>query len=911
MKKKLPTMLLSSFLLIGLASCTPTTSSSDGPVSGGSPTTSADAGTSTSNGGTTTSETTVTVTGVTISGYTDTTVFDGSTITLKATVDANVSGLKVNWSVSDETVATVVNGVVRFAIVSEDKTVTVTATSRDDETKSGSVTFTVKHCVINLKTSRGSLDSSLMMDEGTIIADTGDIALVYSDVYSTKWYVEAEITIDDQLESDQYPKFGIMTGTSADGYWNQTVTQDDPMKNAFFYCDNQLAGQSSGWSNFNFCVQNDLHTDWDWGSQLGGFVVSNENKMQYAEGYRMGLLRDGTDYYLFAKKGDDIACYKHVVYSDIDAETPSYAWIGGWSTGVTVTNFKALVGEDVDAMYGDVDDFTLGSDEQILFVGETYQINVTTPIVNYDPKKLTFESSDSAVATVDAKGLVTATQTPGEADITVRYENISKVVHITVTDDENFKVELDGLMNDSIYTDQVKANKITHNKSDNSVQIDFYSTRNSRGVYIFADYRTKEIHSSSNWWEADNFELRLTGPNGLLTNKHEVDIASGNQNQYWASTFSGVGDHNFTDGYIGEANLNEETSYYEISFELFISYEYMGVSKTDPIGYTFGANPGGSSWYQGSNFGTGDITKANPIYYSEADCPTEEHVYGDWVTTKEANCSFGGEETRTCALCGHKDVRETPAEGDHTYDLADATVVTAPTCNSTGTGTVECTTCHETIEVTLPIDPNNHSGHDFSEGPCPGCGETIDPDNPIVNNTRATSGGWASDRSTWTDLFTNMTGDFTAKAVYTFEGGKNDATTLSDYIWCHPLVVVHDSNNVSDGAISGDSATFRLDWYGWMDDRNGDGVKIADSNSNGTMFVENFDRDMPGIIHGPTTVALTVTRSGNDLTLDYVITASTGEVYTFQQGLSGLHTDTLNVSLSAEYATFTVTSIKL
>ena len=91
---------------------------------------------------------------VTIKNLDETTVLDGSIINLSATVTPIDStkeyNKKVTWASSDETVATVKNGAVTLKKVTEDKTVTITATSVEDDTKSGSVTLTVKHSVIDM-----------------------------------------------------------------------------------------------------------------------------------------------------------------------------------------------------------------------------------------------------------------------------------------------------------------------------------------------------------------------------------------------------------------------------------------------------------------------------------------------------------------------------------------------------------------------------------------------------------------------------------------------------------------------------------------------------------------------------------------------------------------------------------------
>ena len=104
-----------------------------------------------------------------------------------------------------------------------------------------------------------------------------------------------------------------------------------------------------------------------------------------------------------------------------------------------------------------------------------------------------------------------------------------------------------------------------------------------------------------------------------------------------------------------------------------------------------------------------------------------------------------------------------------------------------------------------------------------------------------------------------------------------------------------------------------------MDDRNGDSTRLdgspngtddgANPNfSRGTMFVNNFDNEMPAVIAG-SNVTLVAKRVGNNLDLTYTICPkSNDKVYTLNQYVRNIQTTTLDISLSAEFSTFKVTS---
>lgn len=930
MKKKLPILLMSSFMLFGLVSCgggTSSSSSSQASTSETSEASSTSTGTSTSQGGQSSSQggqssstEPIVVNSVEISGYSDTTVFDLTNLTLKAEVNATKGGvpvekLKVDWSTSDEKVATVKNGIVKFLKVSEDTKVKVIATSRDDKTKKGEVEFTVKHGLINLSNSKGAeLDASALMEEGTIYTEPGDTALIYSDIFGTKWYVEAEITIE-AIGEDDYPKIGIMTGTDEMGNWNATIDASNPCKNAFFYCDTVKAQQGSGWTNFNFVGQNEGHTDWDWGRQTGAFSVPAADKTAIGMPTKMGLLRDGVDYYLYAMKGGELTCYKHVVYTDIAADEPTYAWIGGWKDGATIGGFKALVGDEVNQLYTPLTDFTINEDEQTLYIGTTYQVNVQTDVINYNKNELLFESSDPTVATVDKNGLVTATDKPGETTITVKYGELTKSFKVTVTDDVNFRVVLDGKMDDNLWSDKVKQNKYRFQKNEKTY-IDFYGSRNNKGVYLFADYYVETKKGPGNgWWESDNFEGYFATVNGRCT-KPNADPAG----QLWASANN---ISNFDDFYISAINLDETTNLYHMVYELFVSYDRLEVTKDTVLSWEMGSNPQ-AGWYQcpwmgGANFADKLKVTTDGLVFDVEDktliCPEEgSHTFGAYYTTKAPTCAEDGEEAHKCTRCGLVETRVI-AKGQHTYDVAKADVKTPSTCTVHGEGTIECTTCHQQLTIELPFDYSNHNGHNFEEGPC-ACGEILSA--PITNETRKNSSGW-TDPNIWTKLTQGLEGNFEFHTSYHMQGNFNDAGEFDPNFflsWKCPLLVLSDSD------VPEERIVLRTDAVGWNDnpgDRNGDGGAIVAgigneaTNSNNIKLNGKFasDEDMKEIYKG-SNVDLTIKKVDNEITLDWVYKAdSTGAVYTTTYNLLNVVSTRIDVSYAFEYAVATFTNVRI
>ena len=100
----------------------------------------------------------------------------------------------------------------------------------------------------------------------------------------------------------------------------------------------------------------------------------------------------------------------------------------------------------------------------------------------------------------------------------------------------------------------------------------------------------------------------------------------------------------------------------------------------------------------------------------EPGCTT--HTYGDWVITKNATCVAEGSKKRTCTVCGVEEIETIAETGVHTY--GEWKVTKQATCTADGTKTKTCTGCGATqTEVIAKL------GHNFVEGKCSVCGETL------------------------------------------------------------------------------------------------------------------------------------------------------------------------------------------
>lgn len=843
----------------------------------------------------------VKVTGVKISKPDETVVLDGTRTSLKATVSGEGVSQKVTWASSDSAVATVTNGVVNFLKVSEQKKVTITATSVDDKTFSDSVEFTVEHSPFDLKNSRGNPDTSLFLDDGSfIVEDPQDIALIYSDVCDTRWYVEVTIQVDSFLPTDQYPKIGIMASERDDGMWCYEQSHQ-----FFYYVDTVAAAQS--WTNMNVVTEDNDLVNWSWGTQIGSATASPSVKM--GEPFKMGLMRDGNQYYQFYGEATDITLdvVGSFEYNSFDGKA-NYVWVGGWATGATFSDPKCLVGDEIDSMYTIPSGISLKSSEETLYLGDSYQIEVNAEGL-WNRGKLTFTSSDETVATVDAKGVVTANaEKTGSATITVALEGteLSAEFTINVTDDKLFNVVIDGEMNDQIWSDKVKTN-VYLLKKDNNNYVKIYGAKNSRGLYLYMDYTTRALANCNpnEWWTWENVEFRL------------ADDGKEWGGQYWVSSMNGgsfvsVGTGEKPEQVFFKALVEGEDHLFHGAFEMFVPYGDDKVTKDQATYACFGYAPkdgwyAGYNWYAAITENTLNIT-ADGFAHDGKQCSDEDgHNLGEWIVDVAPTCSATGSAHRDCAICGHRETKVLDIDPNaHAFDYEHAVITDVPTCCSTGIGTATCTLCGATEETVLPYDFTNHTDEDYptSHSYCNDCGIGSHLNNAAGDAYDHNFGGW-DNKATWTD-FGVWSGDFALAVKFHMDGclGGNPSDPGS-CCWRTVLPVLYDEGY--DAGTHKVDKVFRMDWFGWHD---GD---FTTEQNNGSMPA-GFDWNKNYEAFSNMDVELVFTKKGSVVTLDWVWTCLAtegmyvGQSYEYHQSCKLASGDKVGVALSAEWTNYTVTA---
>ena len=854
-------------------------------------------------GGGGSSSTNPAVTGVTIAEPDETRVLDGTRASLKATVSGEGVSQKVTWTSSDNTVATVTNGVVNFLKVSEQKKVTITAAANDDKSVTDSVEFTVEHSPFDLKNSRGNPDTSLYFDDGSfIIEDPQDIALVYADVHDTRWYVEATIIIDSFDPDDPYPKFGIMASERDDGMWCHEKSHQ-----VFYYVDTVAA--VSTWTAMNAVMENSELTDWFWGGQIGSATASPAVKK--GEAFKMGLMRDGDVFYQFYGKATDITLkvVGSFEYKSFGEEA-NYVWVGGWKTGATISGAKYLVGDQIDALYTIPSGISLKSEEETVYLGSTYQIEVEAEGL-WNKQKLTFASSDETVATVDAKGLVTAaSDKTGTSTITVGLEGteLSATMLFRVTDDLLYNVVLDGELNDAIWSEKVKTNSYLLKKNDN-YYVRIYGAKNSRGLYIFMDYVVAETANCNpnEWWTWENVEFRL------------ADADKAWSGQYWVSSMNGG---SFVS--VGSGEKPEEVYYkalelgadnlYHGAFEMYIPYGDDNNTKGEATYACFGFAPK-SGWYNGYNWyaaiddNTLNIT-AEGFAHDGTQCSEENgHAYGAWVTDVAATCSADGSAHRDCAICGHRETKVLDMDPEaHDYDFEHAEVTVVPTCIATGIGVATCKLCGTTKSTVLPKDYNNHVDADYpaSHNHCHSCGIGSYLTNATGDVYDRSSVGGPWDRTGWYDCGL-MEGDFTFTFEFNMKGCYGASNANGDACWRTILPFVYSETYAGDA----DGHFFRMDWCGF-----GGANFVKDINDGA--FPDGFDWNICNEAYGDMDVVLVYTKVGARINLDWVWTCNAtegffvGKTFEYHQGCTLIDANAkVGIALASEFTLATITRAEL
>ena len=228
-------------------------------------------------------------TSITIENADSTIQWVGEDLQLSVSVEPSEASSLVTWTSSSNEIATVSDsGLVSFLNSGE---VTITATSQELETVAKSVTFNVKKGLF-----RSDLGSpywniadqcddnnphvSLTIDE----SQAGYHSLYVSNVSATRYYVEANFRLVQQISAWVWQGFGLGSGLS------ETSTR-------YFLFSPRVDGQGN---DFNKFIVKDLPNE-TWGAITTRSQTWGENGLDSVDyknsAVKIGMLRDGNKYY--------------------------------------------------------------------------------------------------------------------------------------------------------------------------------------------------------------------------------------------------------------------------------------------------------------------------------------------------------------------------------------------------------------------------------------------------------------------------------------------------------------------------------------------------------------------------------------------------------------------------------------
>lgn len=168
--------------------------------------------------------------------------------------------------------------------------------------------------------------------------------------------------------------------------------------------------------------------------------------------------------------------------------------------------------------------------------------------------------------------------------------------------------------------------------------------------------------------------------------------------------------------------------------------------------------------------------------------------------------------------------------------------------------------------------------------------------------------GWTN-QDKWIKYASSISGDFRMKLELNNQSAIAYPTfaTGGTICWRTVLPIVY-------GSSTGDRWVCRLDWYGWLNDVNGDGRTLGDyaSHNDGYNYAGNYDYGLY-YLYKDLDISILYTREGGTLTMDCRLFPQYGGykglVYSYTCVLEGITEESLSFALAAEDAIVTLKSV--
>lgn len=185
--------------------------------------------------------------------------------------------------------------------------------------------------------------------------------------------------------------------------------------------------------------------------------------------------------------------------------------------------------------------------------------------------------------------------------------------------------------------------------------------------------------------------------------------------------------------------------------------------------------------------------------------------------------------------------------------------------------------------------------------------EHVDLKNNVLNKTNGYN--WPN-TDNWLKYLNDVEGDFSIKVEFNNKGCLSMPSTSSakDIVWRTALPIVYNP-------VTNDRWVCRLDWWGWLDELNGDGIQLGSNPNfnNGNCYVSNFSRDMYYVL-SDCDVSMIYMRRNNNLVMKCKIFPNhklyQQFTYDYACSLDNLTSEKLNFAFSAEDAIVTINSLK-
>lgn len=308
----------------------------------------------------------------------------------------------------------------------------------------------------------------------------------------------------------------------------------------------------------------------------------------------------------------------------------------------------------VNAKPVSVSGVSLNKDALSLMTGKSETLVATVTPEGATNQAVTWESSDTSVATVDENGKVTAVK-EGSATITVRTADGGFTDTCTVTVDCSH-----------LSTTEVPAVPST-------------CIEHGHAAYTVCDDCGAIVSGSDD-------ELPLT-------------------------------DHNYVENAEAEYLVSAATCVDEAIYHVSCSvcdavgeetFEYGDVDPTNHVGETYLVGQKDATCIETGYTGDVYCSSCDNMISAGTETPFAEHTYGEWVETAEPTCTEPGEETRTCAVCGDFETRPVAATG---HTIGEWVETTEPTCTEDGEREAFCKECGE--RFTEPVPATGHTAGEW------------------------------------------------------------------------------------------------------------------------------------------------------------------------------------------------------